>query len=107
MLVEQLDELGEVRQGPGQTVDLVDNDDVNLACPYVLQQSLQGRPVGVATREAAIVVFAAQAVPAAENLASDIGLRGIVVGMMRVKVLRELQVCGDAGLDSATKGADG
>jgi hypothetical protein len=69
MLVEQLDELCEVRQGPGQTVDLVDNDDVNLACPYVLQQSLQGRPVGVATREAAIVVFAAQDGPARVSLA--------------------------------------
>ena len=32
MFVEQLDELCEVRQGPGQTVDLVDNDDVDLAC---------------------------------------------------------------------------
>jgi hypothetical protein len=79
--VIQLDELGEVRQGPGQTVDLVDNDDVNLACPYVLQQSLQGRPVDVATREAAIVVFATQEGPASVSLASDIGLRGIILGI--------------------------
>ena len=101
MLVEQLDELGEVRQGPGQTVDLVDNDDVNLACPYVLQQSLQGRPVGVATREAAIVVFAAQEGPASVSLASDIGLRGIILGIERVKVLLKLLVGRDAGIDRA------
>src|SRR5690242_2327482 len=101
MLVEQLDELGEVRQGPGQTVDLVDNDDVNLACPYVLQQSLQGRPVGVATREAAIVVFAAQEGPASVSLASDIGLRGIILGIERVKVLVKLLVGRDAGIDRA------
>ena len=31
MGVEQLDQLGEVGQRPGQPVDLVDNDDVDLA----------------------------------------------------------------------------
>ena len=101
LLVEQLDELGEVRQGPGQAVDLVDNDDVNLAGPYVFQQSLQRRPVGVATREAAIVVFAAQEGPASVSLASDIGLGGIILSVERVKVLLKLLVGRDAGLDRA------
>jgi hypothetical protein len=104
MHVEQLDELCEVRQGPGQTVDLVDNDDVNLPGPHVFQQSLQGRPVGVATREAAIIVFAAQQGPASVSLASDIGLRGIILGIERVKVLIKLLVSRDAGVDGAANG---
>jgi hypothetical protein len=48
MLVEQLDQLGEICQRPGEAVDLVDNDDVDLAGLYVLQQPLRGGPVGVA-----------------------------------------------------------
>jgi hypothetical protein len=47
MLVEQLDELGKVRQRTSQAVDHVDNDDVNLAGSYVFQESLQGWPVGI------------------------------------------------------------
>ena len=46
MLIEQFDQLGEVGQGAGQAVDLVDNDDVDLAGPHILQQPLQSRPVG-------------------------------------------------------------
>ena len=36
MPVEQLDQFGEVHQRPGQPVDLVDDDDVDLLGPYVL-----------------------------------------------------------------------
>jgi hypothetical protein len=57
MLVEQLHELGKVRQRAGQAVDLVDDDHVHLAGPHILQEPLQGRPVGVATREAPVLVF--------------------------------------------------
>jgi hypothetical protein len=31
MLVEQLDQLGEVGERPGEPVDLVDHDDIDLA----------------------------------------------------------------------------
>ena len=34
--IKQLDELGKVRQGPGQAVDLIDNDHVDLAGPDIL-----------------------------------------------------------------------
>ena len=44
--VEQLDQLGEVRQRAGQPVDLVDDDDVDLPGPDVLQQRCRaGRSV--------------------------------------------------------------
>jgi hypothetical protein len=36
--------------------DLIDNDHVDLAGPHIVQESLQGWPVGVAAREAQIAV---------------------------------------------------
>jgi hypothetical protein len=44
--IEQLDQLGEVRERPRKTVDLVDNDDVDLAGADVLQQLLKVGTVG-------------------------------------------------------------
>ena len=101
VLVEQFDEFGEVRQRAGQAVDLVDDDHVDLAGPHVLKEPLQGRPVGVAAREAAIVVFGPQQRPAGMRLTADIGLRGIVLGVERVEVLFEPLVGRDAGIDRA------
>ena len=60
MLIEQFDQFGEVRQRAGEAVDLVDDDHVNLARPYVLKEPLQGRAVGIAAREAAVVIFGSQ-----------------------------------------------
>jgi len=48
MLVEQLDELCKVRQRAGQTVDLIDHNHVDLAGSHVVQEPLQGGPLGVA-----------------------------------------------------------
>jgi hypothetical protein len=45
MLVEQLHQLGKVRQRPSEPGDLVDDDDVDLAIANIAQQPLQGRPV--------------------------------------------------------------
>ncbi len=42
MAVEQLDKLGEVHEGPGQPVDLVDDHNIYLACLQVEKQRLQG-----------------------------------------------------------------
>jgi hypothetical protein len=57
VLVEQLDELGEVRQRACQAVDLVDDDHIDLAGPHVLQEPLQSRPVAVAAGETPVLVF--------------------------------------------------
>ena len=72
--VEQLDQLGEVRQRTGQAVDLVDDDDVDLSGSDVGQQPLQGRAIGIAAGEATIVVFGPDHGPAGMSLALDIGL---------------------------------
>jgi hypothetical protein len=41
MGVKQFDQLGEVRQKPRQTVDLVHNDDVNLPGADIVEELLQ------------------------------------------------------------------
>ena len=69
MLVEQLDELGKIRQRAGQAVDLVDHDDVDLVGPHILQEPLQGI-VG------AVKAALEQTPP---ELGSDVAERGIVI----------------------------
>ncbi len=73
MLVEQLDELGEVGQRPGQPVDFVDNDHVDLAGPHVRKEPPQRRSLSIAAREPAIIVSGTQQAPAGMRLAADIG----------------------------------
>ena len=73
MLVEQLDQLGEVRQGTGQAVDLVDHDNIDPAIPDVCQQPLQRGALGRAAGIAAVVVTGADQGPAGMGLAANIG----------------------------------
>jgi hypothetical protein len=51
MRIEQFDQLGEIGQRPRQTVDLVDDDDVDLAGADIIQQLLKvgavGGPAGI------------------------------------------------------------
>ena len=101
VLVEQLDQLGEVRQRSGQPVDLVDDDDVDLAGSDILQQALQGRALSVAAGEATIVILGPHHRPAGMGLAADVGLGGIVLGVQRVEILLQPLIGGDAGVDGA------
>ena len=79
MGVKQLDQLGEVRQRPRQTIDLVDDDDVDLPGANVVQQLLKvgamGGPAGVSS----IVIAEPDQGPAGMGLAFDIGGGGIVL----------------------------
>ena len=99
--IEQFDQLGEIGQRPGQAVDLVDDDDVDLAGPHVCKKPLQGRAVGIAAGKAAIVVLGPQQRPAGMGLAADIGLRGVILGVQRIEVLFQPLVGRDPGIDGA------
>ena len=99
MGVEQLDQLGKVRQGAGQAVDLVDHDDIDPAGPDVRQQSLQGGALGRATGIAAVIVTGADQGPAIMGLAADIGLRRLVLGIEGVELLVEPVFRRDSGID--------
>src|ERR1700694_1666815 len=57
----------------GQPVDLVDGDDVDPASLDVGEQTLQCRPLDVATREPAIVVTGSGHCPALVTLTADVG----------------------------------
>ena len=99
MLVEQLDELSEVRQRAGKAVNLIDDDYVDFLGLHILQQPLQSWPVGVAAGESAIVVFGSQHCPSGVRLAPDIGLRGIILCVEGVEVLIEPLVGRNACID--------
>ena len=73
MGIEQLDQLGEVGKRPRQTVDLVDDDDVDLAGADIVQQSLQVGTVGGPTGISAIVIAGPNQGLAGMGLALDIG----------------------------------
>jgi hypothetical protein len=101
MTIEQLDELGEVRQRAGQPVDLVDDNDVHLPGPDVSQQSLQRRPLGRAAGITAVIVSRPDQGPSRMGLTADVGLRGIMLGVERVEVLLEPMLGRHAGVDRA------
>ena len=103
MLVEQLDQLGEIGERAGQPVDLVDHHDVDLAGPDIGQQALQGRAVEGGTREAAIVVVVGDQAPALMRLALDIGLAGLALGIERVELEIEIMLGRFAGVDRAAE----
>jgi hypothetical protein len=56
MGIEQFDQLGEVGQGPRQPVDLVDDDDINLAGANIVQQLLKVGAVSGAAGVPPIVI---------------------------------------------------
>jgi hypothetical protein len=84
-LVEQLDALCEIGERAGETVDLVDHDDVDLTSPDRVQELLQGRTIERGAREAAVVEAVPNQHPALVRLALDIGLTGLPLGVERVE----------------------
>ena len=74
VLIEQLHQLGEVGQGSCEAVDLINDDDIDLAGSNVLKEPLQGRAVSITAGESPIVVLKAQQSPAGMGLATDISL---------------------------------
>ena len=106
MAVEQFDELGEVRQRAGQPVDLANDNDINLSSFDVGQEPLQGRAVGRAAGIAPVIVTGPDQGPTGMDLAADIGLRGIMLGVERVEVLLEPVVGRHPGVDGAADRLD-
>src|SRR6266404_453945 len=80
---------------------LIDHDHIDLAGPYIIEKSLQRRPVDIAAGESSISIFAWDQGPIGMGLAADIGLRGIVLGIERIEVLFEPLVIRHAGVDGA------
>ncbi len=102
MGVKQLHELGEVGERPGQSIDLVDDHNVDPPLPDVGEQLLQAGSVQAAAGEAAIVIMISDQFPPLMGLALDVGLRGLALSVKGIKLLFEPIVGRDTGVDRAT-----
>jgi hypothetical protein len=56
--IEQLDELGKISERAGQTIDLIDQHNVDRPRPDIRQELLQSGPVERGAGECAIIVAA-------------------------------------------------
>jgi hypothetical protein len=103
--VEDLDQLGEARERPGEPLDPIDHHHLDQPGFDVGQQPLQRRPFQRAARKAAIVVAVAQRPLALRLLAHDIGLAGLALGSEAVELLfQALSRPGGRGRPAATLG---
>ena len=103
MRLEQLDQLGKIRQRAGQPVDLVNHHNVDLAGPNIGQEPLQGRPFQRGPGEGAIVIMVGDEPPAFGRLALDIGLTGLALGVERGEGEIEVMLGRLAGVDGAAR----
>src|SRR5208283_1435470 len=99
MSVEQLDELGEIHERPGQAIDLVDDDDVDPLFADVGKQSLQGRAVQASAGEAAVVIALPDQLPALMGLTLDVRLGGLALSLEGVELLIQSAVSRDPRVD--------
>jgi hypothetical protein len=104
MVVKKLDELGEVGERAGQPIDLIDDDNVDLPRPNLLQERLQRWTLQRGAGKAAIVEFVADEFPAFMRLALDIGFAGFALGVERVEGEIEIVLGGFARVDRAALG---
>ena len=86
-LVEHIDDLGEVREAAGEPIDLVNQDDVDLARRDIGEQSHQSGALHVTAREPAIVVALGIERPAFMTLAQRIGSTGLILRIKAIKFL--------------------
>ena len=81
MPVEQFDQLGEIRQRPGQAIHLVNDYYVDLAGTNFGKQFLQGRTVEGGARERPIIEMGRNQPPALVRLTLYIRLTGLALGV--------------------------
>ena len=89
LFIELLHDLGEIGQGTGEPVDLVDHDRIDPPCSDVHEQLLQAGSVHVATREATIVVLSLDDLPAFMLLAQHIGFTCLALSVQGIEALIE------------------
>ena len=103
-----------VGKRPGQAVDLIDRDDVNLPGSNVSQEPLQVRTVGRSAGVTTVIVRGSHQAPAGMSLASYIRRRRLILRIEGVEVLIEGSAAcscepgvagrsADAGFASASK----
>jgi hypothetical protein len=101
--LEQLDQLGKIRQRARQPVDFVHHHGIDLAGPDIRQERLQGRPLQRGPGEGSIVIAIADEAPAFARLARDVGLTGLALGVERGEGEIEVMLGRLAGVDGAAR----
>jgi hypothetical protein len=81
-------------------IDLVDNDDLNLAGLDVLQKPLERRSLHRTAGQASVVVHVRKHDPSGMTLAHDVGLARLPLGVERIEFLLEALVGRFAGCRS-------
>ena len=103
MFIKELDQLGEIGEGAGEAVDLIDHDDGDLAGPDVGEELLQGRAVERGSREPAIIVAIRVEAPALMRLALNIGLASLPLRLERVELKIQIMFGRLSSVDRAAK----
>ncbi len=88
MLVKQFDEFGKIRKRAGQPVDLVDDNNVNLAGSDCCEQVLQSRALERRPGKRPVVKPVVYGAPAFMRLALYIGLASLPLRCLHAKVDR-------------------
>jgi hypothetical protein len=86
MLVKKLDQLREISQRPGQPVDFIDDNDIDLAGCDFAQKCLQGRAIERGAGKRPVVIAVGNKAPAFVRLALDVGLAGLALSVERVEL---------------------
>jgi hypothetical protein len=105
VLVEHLDQLGEVGERSGQPIDLVDDDYVDPPDLDIGEQFLKRWPLHRTAGIAAVVVAVPYQPPPFMGLALDVGLGRFPLGVEGIEVLLEPLVGRDTRIDRATETA--
>jgi hypothetical protein len=97
----------EIGERPRQPVDLIDNDNLNLAGLDVLQKPLESRPFHRPAGQASVIVHVRKRDPSGVPLAHDVGLARLPLGVERIELLLEALVGRFSGVDRAADGESG
>src|SRR5205823_12255122 len=87
-------------------VDLVDDDNVDPACPDIGKQTPERWSLQIAAGEPAVVIAGSRQHPALVLLAANVGLAGFALRRKRVEFLLEPLLGGFAGVNRAAFAAE-
>ena len=99
MFVEDFNDLREIRQRAGQSVDLVEQDDIDLTFFDIGKQPFERWPIHRAAGEPAIIITVFDNRPAFVALALGIGFTGVILSVEAVIFLFKAILGRFAGVD--------
>ena len=99
--IEPFDDLSEISEGSGKSVDLIDDHDIDPALVDIGKEPLNGWSFEGGSRETAIVIQGGEGNPTLAGLTQYIGLASLALGIQRVEGLFETLLSRFARIDCA------